>query len=265
MKKLQGIQLAVVFIFFVLQFSCKKSEKYVPTKKTRSPMYFPVGSNACWVAYWNAWGTGDTNFVQNQIDSIFLSNDTIGLNIISVNNAITDTTWKAFNILKVHILQRRSGVYNWDDKGIKNCGIYRIDTANNKIYSVNTDCFCWPGGQPIYPTNFYFNERVIYDHNLQNNDTLTIKATWYSYSTTVHLDSVLFAGQYLKKQYFIDNQNFSDTVTTRMQLACILNTSDYTHVALDNSTRLSLGFYNLMFHNGLNDSIELMQDTHIYP
>ncbi len=75
----------------------------------------------------------------------------------------------------------------------------------------------------------------------------------------------MFAGNYIKKQYFINTQNQSDTVSSRMQFGCVLNTSDYVNVALANSVAYRLGYFKLMFFNNSTDSIELIRDTHIYP
>lgn len=253
------------FLFLVIA-GCKKSNLPNTMNPTSNiAVIFPTSNSMFWKAYWHLPVSGDTNTVVDQIDSIFLSLDTIGLNIITPNTPQDDTSWVTYHVLKVHSYQKRWSMPFWEDKGERNFGLYRLDTISNKVYSVNTTCYCWPGGTPIYPTNFYFNERVIYDHNLQDNDSITIKATWNTYSTIVHTDSIMFAGNYIKKQYFINTQNPSDTVSSRMQFGCVLNTSDYVNVALANSVAYRLGYFKLMFFNNSTDSIELIRDTHIYP
>lgn len=263
MNTSKNLFMLALLLIFIIEFGCKKSSKNQIIKNSRSANFFPSNVNAHWMSYYHNPLVGDTNAVVETIDSIYLCNDTIGLKIISQFGAVIDTTWKTFNVLKVHKYQRRWLIPYWEDKGVSNFGLFRIDTISNKVYGINTVCLCKPS-QPIYPTDFFFNERVIYDHDLQSNDTLTVKATWYSYNTTVHTDSVWFAGDYLKKQYFTDNQNPNDTVSTRMQFACILNTSGFVSVALPNSVS-GRHCEKLVFYNGLNDSIELIGDTHIYP
>ncbi len=133
----------------MLFINCKKNGTNTNTNSIQSILNtFPnVYGNQYWKIYYSAvFQTTDTTEIQECVDSLYISSDSIGLNIISNNSGITDTSLIQYNIIKMYRKFEKFGQSNWQINSGQNFGIYRVDTISNKIYSVNTSCYCWPGG-----------------------------------------------------------------------------------------------------------------------
>ena len=261
---MKQIKLLIIPLLLTAMFwGCTKNKK-TTSQSPALKMYFPQLGGAHWKTYYYA-PSGDTFMYQHAIDSIYVSNETVSLKIISDTNP--NPTLTTFNILKVFRRGIKFNSSNFDLGATYNYSIIRIDTIANKIYGINTVNYEFPSSTNLtYPSPYNFNERVIYDHNLMNNDTAYVKALWYYYSCDVHIDSIPFGTNFLKRQFFTQRNNPNDTVSHRMQLGCILNSVAYNMVAVPNSIgETNAILTKMVFYLNNTDSIEIKTDQDIYP
>ena len=245
-------------------FSCQKKTKYVNNQIANIVNIFPLGPNNFWKAYYHA-PYGGPGVYERGVDSFYVSTDTVGLYTISNNNNIIDTNWVVYNIIKVKRTRK-----NFNDLQIytgteKNYGIVRVDTATLRVYTAVPACLCWTTPAQV-PNYSFFNERLLFDYNLQTNDTAYIKAVWTFYNTTLSVDSFVHNGNIIKRQVFYDVQNPGDTVTTRTQFGCIFNTNTFvSEIVTDFLLTPNAYTDSVFFFYNMNDSVKITRDTDIYP
>lgn len=264
LSKLFSNKIALVCMFSLLIFvQCKK-----PVNNNTGPsamyaqMYFPIDTTTFWKAYYYA-PSGWDHMYKYAIDSIFLSTDTVQVNTITYTNPIP--VIKTYQILKVFRTGVRFGTpYTWDTEGVSNFSAIRIDTANGKVYRLHTPTYTYPGGPINYPTSYHLIEGLLYDHYAATGDTTSLFVGNNTYHCNIHIDSVPFGPTYLKRQFFTSSTNF-DTISHRMQLGCIFNSTTWAFMATPCLEVPNAYITKLTFYRNLNDSIEISLDTRIYP
>lgn len=253
-----------ILIASILLFSCSKKDKINDKKKALIANFFPLGPNNFWKVYYHAPYGGPTAY-EVGVDSFFVSMDTVGLNTISNNGNIIDTNWLVYNIIKVKRTRKDFLDLTIYHEPLKNFGIVRVDTASLRVYTAIPACTCWTM-PTILPNYGYFQEITLFDYNLQTNSTVSLVAQGFDYNTTVAVDSFLYNGNMIKKQYFFDILNPTDTVTTRMQFGSILNTCRFITEVVSNTSFIPNAYVDSMFFfYNLNDSLLIKLDTDCIP
>ncbi len=225
---------------------------------------FPLGPGNFWKAYYHVPFGGPGSY-EKGVDSFYVSTDTVGLNTISNNNNVADTSWLVYNIIKVKRTRKNFFDLNVYNEPVKNYGIVRVDTSLLTVYTAVPVCTCWH--LPVVLPNYtYFNEILLFDYNLQTNDTAFIYSAGDPYNTTAVVDSFVHNGHVIKRQYFYDVLNPGDSVGGRMQFGCILNTNEYITGVIDNiSLEPNAILDSLYFFYNINDSVLIKRDTYNIP
>lgn len=249
--------------FILLLFTnCKKPNNSPGPSVMLPQMYFPLDATPYWKAYYFA-PSGFGNMFNYAIDSIFLSSDTVQVNTITYQNPIPIA--KTYQVLKVF----RKGVrfatpFTWDTIGISNFAVLRIDTAAGIIYRIHTPDYSTPSAPFSYPSPYNFIEGLIYNHNFVTGDTASLLIDNTTYLCDIHVDSVLFGSNYLKRHFFTDMFTF-DSVSHRMQLGCIFSATNFSAMVLPCLGVPNAEITKLMFYSSVNDSIEIRVDQNKHP
>lgn len=241
---------------------CKKPDETDKTDNIiAATKIFPsANEGAYWKLYYdNSRILTDTSEIQYVIDSVYVSADTVGLNIIDINDMITDTARKIFSILKCNRIAKKNGQTNWTS-GTGNYGVFRIDSINKKIHSIRTVCNCWPSN-PQYPTEFFFYETTVFDYNVKTGDTAWIEHYYDTHETTATIEDFYFNGYLMKKQFFqTDGLSFG-----RTQLAGIFNTIPFAMVAVPGIIREPPAMLKkIVYYDNSSDSLVLSPDSRFY-